>query len=369
MSGAGQGQPSVLLACDFFLRYTTMLAGGLERAGAAVTLLSRDHDLEFGGERGAAAAFTAAAAGEVRRVTMPGRVRSPQGWRRAARIRDSLRRPAPDVVHVQESIANDVRLLFAAGVKRGAYALTVHDPVRHPGDHTSWRVVRSNRALARNAGLIFVHGGALREELIDLLEPRAPIVVIPHGIEPRQPTPLPAGSSILFFGRISHYKGLDVLLDAMGQVWRRLPDATLTIAGAGEIPAHQALSDPRVDLRLGHVPDAAVPKLIEDSVVVVLPYRQASQSGVGSLVKPFSRPMVVSAVGALPELVADGSGLTVPAERPEPLADALVSVLTDRELAQRMGEAGARTAAREGSWDEVAERTLSAYREHLPVSR
>ena len=44
----------VVLACDFFLRYSAMLAGAMARAGAGVKLLTRDHDLEFGGSPGAA---------------------------------------------------------------------------------------------------------------------------------------------------------------------------------------------------------------------------------------------------------------------------------------------------------------------------
>jgi glycosyltransferase involved in cell wall biosynthesis len=362
--------PRVVLACDFFLRYTAALAGGLSRAGAEATLLTRDHGLEFGGRPGAAAEFVASTAGpRVRCRLLPGRVRSAAGWAETLRSRSELRRLSPDVVHVQESIANDPRLLIAAGARRGRYALTVHDPVRHPGDRNSWRIERSNRALARNAGLIFVHGEALRDELLRLAAPRAPIVVVPHGIDRGEAPPLPERPGVLFFGRISHYKGLDVLLDAMAELWKALPEATLTIAGEGEIEAHAALSDPRVSVRRGHVPDGEVAGLIEAASCLALPYRQASQSGVGSLGKAFGRPLVVSAVGSLPELVADGSGIAVPAEDPGALAGALVEVLSDRELAGRLGAAGARFAGREGSWDSVAERTLEAYRAHLPGGR
>lgn len=329
-------------------------------------MLSRCHDLEFGGTPGAAADFAAAATGgAVSHRVLSGRVRSPRGWIEALRLRGEVRRLGPEVVHLQESIGNDPRLAIAAGARRGRFALTVHDPVRHPGDSASAWTVRSNRALVRGAGLIFVHGEALREELLELLEPSAPIVVVPHGIDPAALTPVPAGPSILFFGRLSRYKGVDMLLDAMADVWRRLPDATLTIAGAGEIDDHAALADSRVDLRLGHVADADVPGLFEAARCVVLPYRQASQSGVGSLAKAHGRPLVATAVGSLGELLADGSGVLVAADEPARLAEALVTVLEDRELAQRLGTAGARTAAREGSWDAVSGRTLAAYREHL----
>lgn len=366
MSPLGPPVSRVLLVCDFHLHYNAMLAGGLERAGVEVTLLTRDHDLEFGGAEGAAAGFIREAAPGARHVALRGRVRSPSGWAQALRLRREL--AGAEVVHLQEAAAgNDVRLGLAAGSRRGRYAFTLHDPVLHPGEESTPLSDWIDRRVLLRAGLIFVHGDALRDELIAQRAPRAPIVVVPHGVDPAEVTPPPAHPSILFFGRIHHYKGLDTLLDSMDEVWESVPEASLTIAGEGEIEPHVALEDDRVTVRSGHIPEAEVPDLIRAATCVVLPYRQASQSGVGSRVKPYGRPQIVTEVGGLPELVADGSGLVVPPEDPSALARAVVSVLSDRALAQRLAAAGVATATREGSWDAVAERTLAAYREHLPL--
>jgi glycosyltransferase involved in cell wall biosynthesis len=356
----------VLLACDFHLHYCAMLAGGLERAGAAVTILTRGHDLEFGGAAGAAEAFIREAAPGATLKTVGGRVRSPRGWREALALRRSLRGQA-EVVHLQQSaLGNDLRLGLASGVRPGHYAFTVHDPVLHPGeDETPVSNWVDSRVL-RRAGLLFVHGEALRDELIDNFSPPGEIVVIPHGVDPAEATPLPDTPAILFFGRIHHYKGLDVLLDAMPEVWRALPNATLMIAGEGEIEPHPALEDGRVTIKRGHVPEAEVPDLIRSASCVALPYRQASQSGVGSRIKSYARPQVVTAVGGLPELVADGSGLVVPPEDPERLSEALVAVLSDRSLGESLASAAAASAARDGNWDAVAGRTLEAYDQYLP---
>lgn len=365
---AEQGRPRVTLACDFFLRYTAMLAGGLERAGATVALLGRDHDEEFGDRDGAAAEFIAAATSPALwRIVVPGRVRSPRGIAAAARARRAVRGFAPDVVHLQAGIGNDPRLILASGARPRRFALTIHDPVRHPGEDVSRSASLGNRALIRTAGLIFVHAAALRDELIEAARPRAPIVVVPHGVDPgAEAQPLPQEPAILFFGRLGYYKGVDVLLDAMTDIWERLPGATLTIAGAGELEDHASLSDPRVTVRAEHIPDEQLADLFAAAGCVALPYRQASQSGVGSLAKRYGRPLVVSAVGGLPELVSDGSGLTVPSEDPQALAAKLLSVLEDRELAGRLGEAGSRTAEQGADWRSVGETTLQAYKEHLP---
>jgi len=364
---AAQGRPRVVLACDFFLRYTAMLAGGLERAGAGVALLGRDHDEEFGDREGAAAEFVAAATSPaLRRIVIPGRVRSPRGIAAAASARKAVRGFSPEVVHLQAGIGNDPRLVFASGARPRRFALTIHDPVRHPGEDVSRAASLGNRALIRSAGLIFVHAAALRDELIEAARPRAPIVVVPHGVDPgAEARPLPEEPAILFFGRLGYYKGVDVLLSAMTDVWAKLPDATLTIAGAGELEDHGALSDPRVTVRAEHIPDEQIPDLFAAAGCVALPYRQASQSGVGSLAKRFGRPLVVSDLGGLPELVSDGSGLTVPSEDPGALAATLLSVLEDRDLAGRLGAAGSSTAEQGADWRSVGETTLRAYGEHL----
>ena len=358
----------VLLVCDFHLRYCANLAGGISRAGAGVTLLTRDHDLEFGGVAGAAKRFTEQAMGDAVLWRLPGRVRSLRGWPQAPRLRRAAKRFEPDVVHVQSSVGNDPRVAIASDMHPGRFALTIHDPSRHPGELARRRDTIEDMLLIRFAGLIFVHGEALKEELIERFKPRAPVVVVPHGVSGGQPTPVPAEPRVLFFGRITHYKGVDVLLDAMEEVWRQIPEATVVVAGSGEVESHPALADPRITVDNGYIPDATIPGLFGAARCVVLPYRQASQSGVGSMVKPYNRPLLVTDVGGLPELVSDGSGLVVASESPGELASALVRVLRDDDLAQRLARAGTETAAREGSWDTVGRLTLAAYAEHLGAS-
>jgi alpha-maltose-1-phosphate synthase len=356
----------VVLAGDFHFRYNAMLAAGEDRAGARVTLLTRRHDEEFGDRPGAAAEFVAERTPPtIRHLSIPGRVRSPRGLAAAARIAREIHRFGPDVVHLQESIGTDFRLVLASGARPRRFALTVHDPVRHPGERKSKSGLLGNAALVRAAGLIFVHAEMLREELEEVARPRAPIVVVPHGVDPQEPEPLPDCPALLFFGRLGHYKGVDVLLDAMSEVWASLPRTTLTIAGDGELDDHPALRDERITLRREYLPDEELPALFAASRCVVLPYRQASQSGVGSLAKRYGRPMVVSDVGGLPELVADGSGLIAAAEDPGALGKSLLRLLGDEELCAQAAEAARRSASSASDWGAVGAATLAAYREHL----
>jgi glycosyltransferase involved in cell wall biosynthesis len=363
------GPLRVLLACDWFVKYTSGLARGMAENGCEAMLLTRDRVNELPerveGGRDAVRRYVASVLdGRAQHRALPGRVRDASALPVLARLRRDVVRFAPDVVHVQESVLDDPRLLLAAGIRPRRYAVTFHDPVPHPGDPVP-RLRRrlSERALLGQAGLVFVHSSIDRDELGRVFRVRAPVEVVPHGTGTLAATPVPAAPVLLFFGRLVHYKGLEVLLDALPAVWREVPDARLVVAGAGELPAHPLLADRRVQLRHEHIPEADVPGLFTAARCVVLPYTQASQSGVGSQAKVFGRPMVVTDAGGLPELVADGSGLVVTAGDPSALASALIAVLREPALAERLGERAA-LGGMAADWPAVAAATLAAYRRH-----
>jgi alpha-maltose-1-phosphate synthase len=359
----------VLLGFDFHAKYSTNLAVGLREAGWEPVLLRRDHDLEFGGVPGTLDAYMRRRLGPCpRREVLPGRVRSIAAVPELRRVRRRLREYAPDVVHLQDGI-NDPRLPLVAAASPGRYALTVHDPRVHPGDErlASWTPRKKfvQRALITGAGLIFVHGAATAEALHALYPVRAPVVVIPHGAAV---DPCPSAGdprTVLFFGRMSFYKGLDILLDAMELVWGRLPDARLLVAGEGDWPVHPALHDERVEVSAKHVPEEDVRGLFCRAGCVVLPYREASQSGVGSLARQFGRALVVTNVGSLPELVTHASGRIAPPNSVKPLADTLVTLMEDQSVLEAMGRAATSELEATASWSRVGEVTAQAYDRHL----
>jgi glycosyltransferase involved in cell wall biosynthesis len=354
----------VVLACDWFIRYTVGLAGGLRATGAQPLLVTRAHDREFGLVSGAMRAYVVDALGhDVPHLRLGGRVRQPRAALELARIRHAVHRLSPDVVHLQDSLVNDPRLLIAAGARPGRYALTVHDLARHPGDQPANARQRALwRALVRGAGLIFVHGETLRERLIAEQRPRATVVVVPQGSDPPAAEPLPERPSLLLFGRLSFYKGVDTLLDAMPLVWEQAPEVRLTIAGEGDVAPHPTLSDERVAVQAGHVPDARVPALFAAATGVVLPYREASQSAVAALAKRHGRGLIVTDVGALAEAAQDGAARVVPPEDPRALAHAILAVIQSPGEAERMSRAAIAAVRDELSWERVASSTLDAYR-------
>ena len=358
--------PRILLACEWLLKYAAGLAQGLREAGADVAMLTRDHGLEYGGDADEMRDELRARVGADGPLwLLSGRIRELGGLRQIARIRSEIRAWGADLTHFQQATMIDPRLFLAAGRRPGHYAVTLHDPSVHPGDEEPSKLFHALEGLMfLGCGVSFTHGQALLDEAKPKWWFRDRMEIVPHGVDVLQPEPLPAEPTLLFFGRISHYKGLDILLDAMPQVWASVPATRLVIAGHGEIPASDVLHDPRVTVHNEHVPESAVPGLYNGATAVVLPYRQASQSGVGSLAKSYGRASIVTNEGGLPELVSDGSGIVVPSEDAGALANAIVEVLTEPGRAEAMGAAASASAQAGFSWKAVGEATLDAYRRH-----
>ena len=176
----------------------------------------------------------------------------------------------------------------------------------------------------------------------------------------RSPVDLPADAPVaLFAGLLRTYKGVDVLLDAWPRVVERVPNAQLVIAGRpvdvelpGTLPAGVTVI-PRF------TSEEELGWLLRRADVVALPYREIDMSGIAVSALACGTPLVASDIGGLGEYAGRGASL-VPPEDPAALADALIAVLGDRELQQRLA-AEATAAVREHyTWSTIAE----YYRDH-----
>ncbi|MBP5483794.1 MAG: glycosyltransferase [Bacteroidales bacterium] len=166
------------------------------------------------------------------------------------------------------------------------------------------------------------------------LRPDAPHILLPHPIYahfgPRMPREQaaqqlginPELKTLLFFGLIRDYKGLDILLEA----FRTLPeDYQLVIAGEpyGSFEKYQAIIDTlpgkdRVHVFPDYIKDSEVKKFFSAADVAVLPYRSATQSGISAIACHFGVPMIVTDVGGLKDTIgARGTGIVAPEASPE----------------------------------------------------
>jgi len=143
----------------------------------------------------------------------------------------------------------------------------------------------------------------------------------------------PAKKYILFFGFIREYKGLDWLLEAMADP--RIIQAGIELIAAGEyynkeveannnkiIEQHQLQS--RVHLKTDFIPNSEVRYYFSAADLVVQPYKHATQSGITQIAFHFEKPMVVTNVGGLAEVVPDGKVGFVAEPNPSSIADAIL---------------------------------------------
>ncbi|MBR1799488.1 MAG: glycosyltransferase [Bacteroidales bacterium] len=136
---------------------------------------------------------------------------------------------------------------------------------------------------------------------------------------------------ILFFGFIRDYKGLDLLLDAMADP--RIAQLGIKLIVAGEFygdatPYMQQIDRlgiaNRVVLHTEFIPDHEVNRYLCAADVVVQPYKSATQSGVTQIAFNFDKPMIVTNVGGLPEIVPDGRVGFVVSPQSDAISDAIV---------------------------------------------
>ncbi|MBO6112596.1 MAG: glycosyltransferase [Lachnospiraceae bacterium] len=136
------------------------------------------------------------------------------------------------------------------------------------------------------------------------------------------------GLKLLFFGFVRPYKGLKILLKAM----EALPDVVkLIVVGdfGGSRPEYDGLIEKgglkeRVTIREGYVPDKEVGEYFENCDAVVLPYIDATQSGIAQIAFGFEKPVIATNAGGLPEVVTDSkTGVLCEANDADSLTEAI----------------------------------------------
>ena len=292
----------------------------------------------------------------------------------------TVRRFRPDVVHWQLG-GNIVDLALLPCFRRYPLVSTFHDVSLHAGEeHRLGNLVR--HLIRRSSDAIIVHGQTLRQEMMSRHNMPAgkvhAIHIGEHEVAPfkryeRQDIQ-EQGNLILFFGRIWEYKGLQYLIEAEPLITAAVPDARIVIAGAGEdFKRYEEMIGNRRDNFIVHnrrIPYDEGAGLFQRCSVVVLPYTEASQSGVVPTAYGFKKPVIVTDVGSIPEIVDnEKTGLVVPPRDAGALAKAIIRLLKDDKLRQRMGETAYQKLKKDFSWDAIAERTGEVYGKAIELAK
>lgn len=279
------------------------------------------------------------------------------------RVRRRLAEERPDFAICAMPALLDVRMTTALRREGIPYAVVVHDAMAHPGEAFNfhlmgqWRQLRAARVLFALTG--HVADGLCRQGygvagpgVVKLWHPPVELgemaPVMAHGGKPR----------LLYFGRLLPYKGLGLLAGALERLG---PEPLFQLRVCGDGPASSALSRlralPGVSVEQRWVSEAELPALLAWADAVVLPYQEASQSGVAALAVAAGRHVLATNVGGLPEQLAGVPGARLCAPTAEALALGLM------QLAVELSAGGAAVApprdAAKG-WPALARAMLAA---------
>lgn len=313
----------------------------------------------------------------IRTFSKPPRSRYPGNLFSMMEMMRIIRQVEPDVLHVQETFDYwyDLTLLLN---RMPPLVTTIHDLTPHPGDRGNTPGVEYTKRIAfyRSQQLI-LHAQVLKDTLAQKFwVPQHRINVIPHGELgslyqhmagnvnlPREPY------TLLFFGRIWPYKGLKYLIDAMPLVAERIPEVKLIIAGKGEnlneyFP--ESYDEKHYEILNEYIPNEAVVGLFQRSTVAVLPYIESSQSGVAAIAYAMGTLVITSNVGGLGEMVRnEQDGLLVPPADVRALADAIIRLLSDRKLQERLRTAALNRCQEDLNWSKIAAQTIQVYQQAI----
>ncbi len=305
------------------------------------------------------------------------RIRSLGNFYAMLEMKKIIKSIEPDVLHVQETNDPwyDLTLLLS---DMPPLVTTIHDIFRHPGDRQNiFGADYTKRIAFYKSQQIVVHAELLKQILYQkfgVSEQR--INVLPHGelgslyqrrsrIHDTKEEPF----TLLFFGRVWPYKGLKYLLAAMPLIANKFPEIQLIIAGKGEdlkkyFPPGSEHAN--VEILNEFIPPEMVASIFNRSKVVVLPYIEASQSGVVSLAYGLGKLVVASAIGGLQEIVQpEKDGLLVPPADSQALANAVIRLLSDSSLQQNLQLAALQRCQQDLNWKKIAAHTVEVYHQAI----
>ena len=295
-----------------------------------------------------------------------------------------------DIVHIQHwatysSIFYCI-MMPVLKIRNKKIVITIHNITPHMTN--KWFVFADkivNKMIFPFASVFIVHNQRNKDKLMNLyIMNEENIFIISHGAmlpeimqniskkKARESLGIPIkNKSLLFFGYIWRYKGLDTLLYAFNLVHKDIPESTLLIAGelvhgSKEWNEYEKIIQtyslqPFILKKIEYIPESEIEIYFSASDLVVLPYQEPfdTHGGIAALAIAFKKPLVVTDIGGSPEYVKDTRVISKPNDA-EGLAKNIIRVLQDKQLYAKLSK-DSKERAQELTWDTIAQKTVSIY--------
>lgn len=291
---------------------------------------------------------------------------------RLARFYKAIQDIHPDIIHLQ--LCHPWICLFLPILKNYRIVTTIHDVEPHIGSRQIDQKI-ARMIHVKFSDCIIVHGNKAKSMLERKVTDRK-IYVVPHGdysffTKISKLDYEEDDGTILFFGRIVKYKGLEYLVRAAPKIAESVKNMKIVIAGSGSLDEYgDLINSPHFEIHNTFIQNEDVAKYFQRASVIVLPYIECTQTGIIPIAYAFKKPVVVTNVGSIPEVVDNGiTGYVVPPQNSDYLAEAIIKILSDKNLRNKMGENSYKKMTEELSWNAVARKTVQIYRDMLEIKR
>lgn len=298
---------------------------------------------------------------------------------------------SPDIIHDTSGSGHTV----------GAFAVTLsaldspclfteHDPVPHMGMGSSL-LSRISRFLIRRFGAhIFVHGPLGKQQLINQGVNFEKVTVIRHGIlsplfdnNARQKV-IREPKRVLFFGALRPNKGLELLVPIADKIYEKHPDVKFVIAGSPAVSKELIRSDwlrklniildemserSYIDVQARFIPDEEVASLFKKASIVLLPYLDATQSGVVMIAMPMGCVVLATNVGDIPFVIDDGVTGFLSEPQVENISNRLDYALSHLKEVEKIRESARAWVYNECRWEYIVDQSLDVYNRFSKVNR
>ena len=293
-----------------------------------------------------------------------------------------MKRMRPDVIHFQWMLIPLINKWAINCLRRFTKVVcTVHDTKKYPGGQIP-RIMTWGRIAAWNScDLVLVHTTHGLKRLVDEGVSAEKIKIFPHGkldhsipehLEKFMPPRLPY-KVILFFGTLWKFKEIDILIKAYAamdhsvraqtQLWIVGKPIKLAISPLKKLARDLGVESQIIwDLR--YIPDHEVQALQQKADIFVFPFHALDISRAMMSSLEFGKPIVATNSGGFSDYIKVGvHGCLFPRGDHLSLAAALEKIISNPELAKRMGEEVLKLSASIPDWGKIAERAVELYQE------
>lgn len=197
--------------------------------------------------------------------------------------------------------------------------------------------------------------------------------IIPHyGNVVGKSAKLPKKNSLLFFGSIREYKGLDVLIDACAKLSQNI-DWTLSVYGKPEIDmsdlelqAKEKNIFEKIHWHTDWIDESEIDKIFHSHEIVILPYKHIDNSGLLHLAMSYGKPILASRLGSLSDIIIEGkNGILFEPGNSDELSQKILKLLTDNNLKLKLGENARKLMENEHSLERIGQLHSQFYKKIL----